>query len=65
MSDEEKIKQAFIVACKYLQYNPPALLETPEEIRVCYGSNTYEDGWKQWASYFLNQVDKIFGDKLK
>ena len=58
MTNEQIIKEAFIEACKYLQYHPPAEFESYsyEEISACAGSGSYEDGWKQWALYFINKV---------
>jgi len=60
MTSEEIIKKAFKKACQYLQYNPPAAFSSAsiEELRACAGSGTYEDGWKQWAKYFINEVLK-------
>ena len=49
---------AFVAACKYLQTHGPSYVETMEEIKACAGVTTYEDGWMQWANYFINQVRK-------
>lgn len=59
--DVEILKLAFIEACKYLQHNPPLnILDLSEEgdLGACLASNTYEDGWIQWANYFLKKVEK-------
>ena len=54
------IKQAFIKACKYLQQNPPGNFLTwdMDEIGACMGAGSYDDGWHQWANYFIAQVQK-------
>lgn len=53
------INKAFKLACQYLQYNAPSTFVTyePDEIRACCGAASYEDGWKQWAKYFLYKVE--------
>lgn len=56
MSKQEVVKRAFIAACKYLQHNPPAEIFTPDEIMACAGCAFYEDGWKQWANFFIKQA---------
>ena len=58
MNDETIIKIAFVEACKYLQHNPPGVFETysVEEIQACLGSGNYEDGWEQWAEFFINRA---------
>jgi hypothetical protein len=55
MNNEERIKNAFISACKYIQKHPPTELDMSDidQIKACIGCNTYEEGWKQWAAYFL------------
>ena len=55
-TNNDKFKEAFVLACKYLQKNPPSYLATEREVIACARSNTYEDGWKQWALYFLEQI---------
>lgn len=60
-SDYDFIFDCFVYACKYLQKHPPGFFDenvSVEEIRACVGTNTYEDGWKQWARYFVDQVLK-------
>ena len=56
----EIIKQAFLNACKYLQCNPPAELQdySIEELKALAGAGSYEDGYKQWANYFINNAIK-------
>ena len=56
----EIIKQAFLNACKYLQRNPPEELQdySIEELNALAGAGSYEDGYKQWANYFINNVIK-------
>jgi len=56
----EIINQAFLNACKYLQRNPPAELEdySIEELNALAGAGSYEDGYKQWANYFINNAIK-------
>lgn len=58
MTPNEITNKAFKLACQYLQYNAPSALVTyePDEIRACYGSASYKDGWKQWAKYFVHKV---------
>ena len=60
--NEKFILDTFVIACKYLQHNPPSEISTLEEMNACYGCDTYEDGWKQWANYFINQALKINGE---
>ena len=56
----EIINQAFLNACKYLQCNPPAELQdySIEELNALAGAGSYEDGYKQWANYFINNAIK-------
>lgn len=56
----EIINQAFLNACKYLQRNPPAELMdySIEEVNALAGAGSYEDGYKQWANYFINNAIK-------
>lgn len=56
----EIINQAFLNACKYLQHNPPAELQdySIEELNALVGAGSYEDGYKQWANYFINNAIK-------
>lgn len=56
----EIISQAFLNACKYLQRNPPAELQdySIEELSALAGAGSYEDGYKQWANYFINNAIK-------
>lgn len=60
MEREKILRKAFIKVCKYLQHNPPSYFATDDiaELRACAGAGTYDDGWKQWAQYFINEVLK-------
>ena len=62
-NEYEVIIYAFVAACKYLQTHGPSYVETIEEIKACAGVNTYEDGWMQWANYFINQVNESLKEK--